>query len=96
MRLPDGRLLFVGADLGPGRAYAVRIVRALWGAGVLTLLLGLAGGALVSRSFLARTDAITRACRAISAALSTRSEKFVIRTSVKRLRPAAWVTCRRP
>ena len=50
MRLPDGRLLFVGADLGPGRAYAVRIVRALWGAGVLTLLLGLAGGVLVSRN----------------------------------------------
>lgn len=50
MRLPDGRLLFVGADLGPGRAYVVRIVRAIWGAGVLTLLLGLAGGVLVSRN----------------------------------------------
>ena len=50
MSLPDGRLLFVGSDIGPGRAYVVRIVRALWGAGVLILLLGLTGGLLVSRN----------------------------------------------
>ncbi len=50
MRLSDGRLLFVGADIGQGRAYVVRIVRALWGAGVLIVLLGLAGGVLVSRN----------------------------------------------
>ncbi len=50
VRLGDGRLLFVGSDIGQGRAYVVRIVRALWGAGVLTVLFGLAGGVLVSRN----------------------------------------------
>ena len=49
-RLSGGQLLFVGADIGEGRAFVVRIVRALWGAGVLVVALGLAGGVLVSRN----------------------------------------------
>ncbi len=49
-RLPDGQLLFVGADIGEGRAFVARIVRALWGAGVLVVGLGLAGGLFVSRN----------------------------------------------
>ncbi len=50
VRLPGGELLFVGADIGESRAFVVRVVRATWGAGVLILLLGLAGGLLVSRN----------------------------------------------
>lgn len=50
VRLADQRLLFVGSDIGEGRAYVVRIVRALWGAGVLIVLLGLVGGLVVSRN----------------------------------------------
>ena len=49
-RLPGGELLFVGADIGEGSTFVVRIVRALWGAGVLVVVLGLAGGLLVSRN----------------------------------------------
>ena len=50
VRLPTGELLFVGQDIGEQRAYVLRIVRALWGAGVLIVLLGLGGGLLVSRN----------------------------------------------
>ncbi|MBE7218129.1 MAG: HAMP domain-containing protein, partial [Caulobacteraceae bacterium] len=49
-RLPNGELLFVGADIGEGRLFVARIVRALWGAGVLVVGLGLMGGLLVSRN----------------------------------------------
>jgi len=49
-RLPTGELLFVGADIGEARYYVLRIVRAIWGAGVLVVILGLAGGLLVSRN----------------------------------------------
>ncbi len=48
-RMPDGELMFVGADVGEAEAYVVKILRALWGAGALVILLGLAGGVLVSR-----------------------------------------------
>ena len=50
IRLVTGELLFVGADVGPGRASVIRIVRAIWGAGVIMILLGLAGGLFVSRN----------------------------------------------
>ena len=50
VRLPRGELLFVGADIGAGQGYVLRIVRATWGAGVLVLVLGLAAGLLVSRN----------------------------------------------
>ena len=49
-RLSRGEILFVGADVGADEAYVVKIVRALWGAGALVIILGLAGGVLVSRN----------------------------------------------
>ncbi|HEY5107709.1 MAG TPA: ATP-binding protein [Caulobacteraceae bacterium] len=48
-RMDTGELLFVGADIGEAESYVVRILRALWGAGALVIVLGMAGGVLVSR-----------------------------------------------
>ena len=50
IRLPSGEKLFVGADIGQAESFVVKIVRALWGAGALMVLLGLAGGVFVSRN----------------------------------------------
>ena len=50
IRLPTGERLFVGADIGQAESFVVKIVRALWGAGALMALLGLAGGLAVSRN----------------------------------------------
>ena len=62
-RLRDGEILFVGADIGEDQAYVVKIVRALWGAGALVIVLGLLGGVLVSRnvsrSMASLTDVVT-------------------------------------
>jgi signal transduction histidine kinase len=41
--------MFVGSDVGEAESVVVRILRALWGAGALVIVLGLAGGVLVSR-----------------------------------------------
>ena len=49
-RLEGGEVLFVGADVGESEGFVTGIVRALWGAGALVILLGLAGGVLVSRN----------------------------------------------
>lgn len=49
-RLSGGERLFVAADVGEAEAYVRKILRALWGAGALVLMLGLAGGILVSRN----------------------------------------------
>lgn len=49
-RLPGGEVLFVGADVGQSEEYVRKIVRALWGAGALIILLGLFGGVIVSRN----------------------------------------------
>ncbi|HEY3948123.1 HAMP domain-containing sensor histidine kinase [Phenylobacterium sp.] len=49
-RLAGGQLLFVGADVGEDEAYVVQVVRALWGAGALIVVLGLCGGLLMSRN----------------------------------------------
>ncbi len=49
-RLSGGEILFVGADVGADEAYVVKITRALWGAGALVIVLGLAGGVLISRN----------------------------------------------
>ncbi|HYG25701.1 MAG TPA: HAMP domain-containing sensor histidine kinase [Caulobacteraceae bacterium] len=49
-RLPGGEILFVGADVGESEEYVRKIVRALWGAGALIILLGLFGGVIVSRN----------------------------------------------
>jgi signal transduction histidine kinase len=50
IRLSGGEILFVGADVGEQESYVVKIVRALWGAGALIVVLGLLGGMFVSRN----------------------------------------------
>ena len=49
-KMAGGERMFVGADVGESESYVVRILRALWGAGALIIVLGLAGGVLVSRN----------------------------------------------
>jgi len=58
-RLSGGEILFVGADVAEDEAYVVKVVRALWGAGALVILLGLAGGVLVSRNVSRSVGALT-------------------------------------
>ena len=48
-RMSGGEWMFVGTDVGEAEGYVVKILRALWGAGALVIILGLAGGVLVSR-----------------------------------------------
>jgi signal transduction histidine kinase len=48
--LSGGGALFVGVDLGDTEAHLARVTRALWGAGGLVVLLGLAGGLFISRN----------------------------------------------
>ena len=50
VRLSGGEMLFVGRSLGDTEAYLARLTQALWGAMGIVLLLGLAGGILVSRN----------------------------------------------
>lgn len=50
VRLPGGELLLVGVDVQDQRGYVLRVARASWGAGALVLVLGLAGGVLISRN----------------------------------------------
>lgn len=47
--LPGGWRLLVGVDTGESQGFVNTVARAAWGAGAITLLLGLAGGLLVSR-----------------------------------------------
>jgi signal transduction histidine kinase len=49
-QLHGGEILFVGADAGEDEAYVARVSRALWASVALVVLLGLAGGLLVSRN----------------------------------------------
>ena len=49
-RLKDGGMLFVGQSLSDTEAYLARLTQALWTAMGIVLLLGLAGGVLVSRN----------------------------------------------
>jgi signal transduction histidine kinase len=49
-RLRGGQMLFVGADVGADEAYVNNVTRALQGGGALFVLLGLAGGVLMSRN----------------------------------------------
>jgi signal transduction histidine kinase len=63
--LAPGIYVFSGSDLSRVQAtqdHLIRILLWLFGA---ALLLAVLGGALVSRSFLRRTDAMAKACRAI-------------------------------
>jgi signal transduction histidine kinase len=50
VQLADDSMLFVGESLGDTEAYLARLTRALWTAMGIVLLLGLAGGVLVSRN----------------------------------------------
>lgn len=58
-KLLGGELIFVGADVGESESYVVRILRALWGAGALVIVLGLAGGVLVSRNVSRNISSLT-------------------------------------
>jgi signal transduction histidine kinase len=58
-RLGGGELLFVGADVGESEAIVVKIVHALWGAGALVVVLGLAGGVLISRNVSRNISSLT-------------------------------------
>jgi hypothetical protein len=49
-QMGGGEILFVGADVGDDQAYVFKVVRALWGAGALVIVLGLLGGLVVSRN----------------------------------------------
>ena len=64
VRLSGGEVLFVGADTGDDRDFIVTIVRGLWGAGALVVVLGIASGLLISRNF---TQAMTGLTDVISA-----------------------------
>jgi signal transduction histidine kinase len=64
-RLNGGELLFVGADTGESEAFVVGIARALWGAGALIIILGLAGGVLVSRNVARQMQGLTEAVEAV-------------------------------
>ena len=66
-RMPDGELVFVGADVGEAEGYVVKILRALWGAGALVILLGLAGGVLVSRDVGRKITRLTDVIAAVRA-----------------------------
>jgi len=50
VQLTGGGMLFVGQSLGDTEAYLARLTQALWTAMGIVLLLGLAGGVLVSRN----------------------------------------------
>lgn len=50
VRLSGGEILFVGQSMGDTEAYLARLTQALWGAMGVVLLLGLAGGLLISRN----------------------------------------------
>ncbi|SFS52220.1 sensor histidine kinase [Brevundimonas viscosa] len=49
VRLASGEMLFVARSMGDTEAYLARLTQALWAAMGIVLLLGLAGGLLVSR-----------------------------------------------
>jgi signal transduction histidine kinase len=65
LTLRDGSFLLVAQDANRLAEMQHAIVRAFVWAGGLTLLLAIAGGALISSSFLRRIDTITRTSRAI-------------------------------
>lgn len=64
-RMNGGEILFVGADIGEDEAYVLKIVRALWGAGALIIVLGLMGGVLVSRNVSRSMTALTEVVAAV-------------------------------
>ena len=66
VRLAGGETLVVATDVTYVEAFVLRIARAMWGAGALVVLLGLAGGLIVSRNVnrsVARLNAVVSAVR---------------------------------
>ena len=49
-QLPGGWRLLVGIDTSESQSYVDGIVRAVWGAGAIVIILGLAGGLFISRN----------------------------------------------
>ena len=66
-KLEGGETLFVGADVGESEGFVTGIVRALWGAGALVILLGLAGGVVVSRNVSRHMGGLTETIAAVRA-----------------------------
>ena len=66
-QLDNGAVLLVGRDIEEKRRFADLVRRALLLALVITIVLGIAGGLLMSRNFLRRIDVITAASRSIMA-----------------------------
>ncbi|HWA60235.1 MAG TPA: HAMP domain-containing sensor histidine kinase [Caulobacteraceae bacterium] len=64
-RMTGGELLFVASDVGEAEAYVVKIQRALWGASALVILLGMAGGVVVSRDVSRNTSSLTSVIEAV-------------------------------
>jgi signal transduction histidine kinase len=65
-RLAGGETLVVAADVSFAETFVQRVARAMWGAGALVIVLGLAGGLLVSRNVnrsLARVNSVISAVR---------------------------------
>ncbi len=65
MRLGGGGMLFVGQSLSDTEAYLARLTQALWAAMGIVLLLGLAGGLLVSRNLERAMGRLTRVVTAV-------------------------------
>jgi signal transduction histidine kinase len=65
VRLSGGEMLFVGRSLGDTEAYLARLTQALWGAMGIVLLLGLAGGVLVSRNLERSMGRLNRVATAV-------------------------------
>jgi signal transduction histidine kinase len=65
--LPEGGALFVGVDLSEADAHLARVTRGLWGAGALVLLLGLAGGFVLSRNVERSMGELNRVVAAVEA-----------------------------
>jgi len=66
-RLTTGERIFVGTDVGQSEAYVVGILRALWGAGALVLILGLLGGLVVSRNVRRTISSLTGVIESVRA-----------------------------
>jgi len=64
-RLAGGGMLFVGQSLSDTEAYLARLTQALWTAMGIVLLLGLAGGVLVSRNLERAMGRLTRVVTAV-------------------------------
>jgi signal transduction histidine kinase len=65
IRLSGGELLFVGADVGEAQRAILGMLRAIWGAGVLVIVLGLLGGLVISRNVARSMAALNQVVAAV-------------------------------